>query len=291
MKILINYADDKFRQAQKLCTWTGYKLAKFDKVIEYGPYSVDYDFYNKNKEWFVSNDTKIGRYCLWRPHIIWKTIEKAKMGDYICYCDSGACFIKKIDILIEFMEKHNEDLLCFDIPFLEYQWTKRDVFDYFNLNEDEYLNSNQRCSTYFIFKVTNKTKKMFKEYKVTSEVASHLFTDEISQHSNSNYEGFIENRHNQSVFSLLTKKYKYQSYRDISEFGSKPELYGYTENVIFSVMDHPESNYPQMVILHRCPKFSFINIVKLFARFILPIKLYYKLLFEGQTYKAKLKNK
>lgn len=35
-----------------------------------------------------------------------------------------------------------------------------------------------------------------------------------------NYQTFIEHRHDQSVFSLLSKKYKLQAFRDPSQFGN-----------------------------------------------------------------------
>ena len=50
MKVLINYADSKYKYVQKICSYTGYRKGKFDKVIEYSPKDIDRDFYKANEE-------------------------------------------------------------------------------------------------------------------------------------------------------------------------------------------------------------------------------------------------
>ena len=49
-KILINYANDAFKEAQKLNSKTGRSVGKFDKVIEYSPKDIDrmYRFLKKH---------------------------------------------------------------------------------------------------------------------------------------------------------------------------------------------------------------------------------------------------
>ena len=90
MKILINYADSLWKPAQHFATKMAYKRG-VDKVIEYGPEDISKEFREKNSYAFVQNNKRVGKYGLWRPHIVMDALNQASDGDYIIYCDSGRC--------------------------------------------------------------------------------------------------------------------------------------------------------------------------------------------------------
>ena len=89
----------------------------------------------------------------------------------------------------------------------EYKWTTKQLFDYFGISPDsEDFKSTQLEATQLIFQKTEHTKTLFKEYREVLKFDKKLITDEynnITQH-----QGFVENRHDQSIFSLLTKKWE-----------------------------------------------------------------------------------
>jgi hypothetical protein len=121
MKILINYADEKYKKAQKLNTWTGLHIAKFDKVYSYGPDNIDEDFYNKNKT--ILSQKRGNGLWLWKPYFIYKTLLECRDGDIIFYCDSGSFFIRKIQYLLNSLGK-DQRIWVSDIPLLESCFTK-----------------------------------------------------------------------------------------------------------------------------------------------------------------------
>ena len=152
MIVAINYADTKFRDAQKYNSKTAKKIGHVDKVVEYSPNSIDEDFKNRNKELFIEGDPQIGKYGIWRPIITYDAFNQIKVGDYLIYRDSGTYYINTVRYLIDFMDKKKLEVLVFELPFIEKYWTKRDVFYRLEADKEKYTDSNQRLSTIFILK-------------------------------------------------------------------------------------------------------------------------------------------
>ena len=221
---------------------------------------------------------KGGGYWLWKPYIINKTINLVKEGDFIFYCDSGSYVINDIHILTEFMKKNNLNILCFELPFLECQFTKKELFKIMDCDSDVYKKSNQILASYIIFKVTDFTKKFFKEYLFYATRPNSLI--------DSDYENelkcFLEHRNDQSIFSLLCKKYNIKPYRSISE----PFGYNYNNShFVFKGVEalknckkYTSSTYPRILIGYKTfnslsvfhlIKFAFVNNDFYFALYLI----------------------
>src|SRR6266498_5640911 len=99
MKLLINYANDVFRESQKINSITGKEIGLFDQVISYSPKDIELDFFRKNRKILIQK--KGNGYWLWKPYFIKKTLETLDYGDYLFYSDSGSYFINPITPLID----------------------------------------------------------------------------------------------------------------------------------------------------------------------------------------------
>ena len=193
----------------------------FDNIFIYNEYNLPKD---EKFEELLSHKLVPSRgfgYWCWKPFIILKTLENLKDGDILVYADIG-CHINKegekrfyeyLDIVIE------HKALCFKMQFLESCWTKSDLFNYFGkLNDKNITNSSQRMATICIFEkndinleFVNKWLQVFyDDFSLVDDTPSKL----------PNLDGFIENRHDQSVFSILSKIYDiyaiYSGERDIN---------------------------------------------------------------------------
>jgi hypothetical protein len=246
MKVAINYADANFKKAQTLNTKTAKKKGGFDRVIEYGPHDIDYEFKEKHKEIF--NQKRGGGYWLWKPYIIKKTLQSLEWGDYLFYCDSGAFYINSINKLIDSLEENQLDIMAFENPLIEKQWTKEDCFILMQCVGNEYKNTNQRIATYILFKKTKNVMKFVDEY-LNFCANNKIVTDEQST-LGTNDELFIDHRHDQSVFSLLTKKYNIPAFREPSQYGKRPWEY-FSNNRLYNSKKYMNSNYPSILISYR----------------------------------------
>ena len=129
MIVAVNYANMPYKKAQEYCTRSAY-LYGIDKVYEYGPDDISEDFMLKNKA--ILEKKRGGGYWLWKPYVICETLKKIEYGDYLFYIDSGSYFINNVNSIVECMKRNGDDIISFEIPFIEKQWTKKEIFKYFN---------------------------------------------------------------------------------------------------------------------------------------------------------------
>lgn len=270
MKIVINYADSVYREAQRYNTKTALKVGGANRVIEFSRDSIDKEFLSNNSD--ILNLKRGGGYWLWKPYIIKKALDMCDDGDYIFYVDSGAYFINTMDFLIREMEKCNISLMSFSIPFKELQYSKRDILEFFNVWESRKELGDQRLAGFILLKKCDKTIRFINEFLEIATKDS-LITDSPSLHQPEDV-NFIENRHDQSIFSLLCKKYNIPDFRDPSEYGIYPILYHTKSTWLNDYKPSMDSDYPQILALHRKKKVNLLVRLDAYLRRNIDIETY-----------------
>src|SRR3990172_10896734 len=237
MKILINYADTRFIESQKLNSSTGLNVGGFDRVISYGRKDIDEPFYQQNKS--ILDSRRGAGYWLWKPYIILKALEQSNNDDIIFYCDSGSYFIDSMKPLFKLLE--SQDIISFQLEdfHVEKKWTKRDTFVLIGLDEPKYFDTPQRLGGFQLIRNSPFSLKFYREYLAFAQ-NPQIITDIPNQCGKPNYPEFKDNRDDQSIFSLLTKKYNLPAYRDLSQCG----------NYLIT----PDSVYKQIINLTRDSK-------------------------------------
>lgn len=218
MKILFNYAHLKFYNSQKLNTQTGYEIGGFDKVFEYGKKDIDEEFYNQYKHIL---DQPRGAGCwLWKFYFAKKLLEDISIPEnsYIFYADSGSKFIDSIDKLIDVFERDNLSVMTFRQNHLSYIWTKRDAFILTETDSPEYTHTGARVGGWFLLK-KNDFSREFINQCYNYGVDYRIITDSPSELGVPDYDGFIENRHDEAIITLVSKKFKLFPYRNPSQWG------------------------------------------------------------------------
>ncbi|RDU70706.1 hypothetical protein CQA66_07660 [Helicobacter aurati] len=123
------------------------------------------------------------------------------------YADIGCEFIpKNVPYLLQQLEcLHNNDIVGFHSESTkEKYWTKADVFLHFGvLDNPKFTESPQIKGGVIFMKKSNKTLRIIDEWLQIFYNHFHLVTDSPSR--TANYPEFQENRHDQSIFSLLMK--------------------------------------------------------------------------------------
>jgi hypothetical protein len=229
-KYLINYADLSHTLAQKRNTTSGYDVGGFDEIIEYNRNSIDPVFLESNKTIFDSS--RGAGYWLWKSYIINKTLESMSEEDVLFYSDSGITFINNIDPLIEKLNRSENGILLFELEdyHTNKKWTKRDTFYYMGCDSAEYSDRTQILASYIILRKNNFTVSFIKEWLNFSQ-DSRIITDSPNECGLPNYEEFIDHRHDQSILSLLGRKYQIDTLPDISQYGEG-------RNTMKQIIDH-----------------------------------------------------
>lgn len=241
MKLLINYANHRFIESQRLNSKTGIYIAGFDKVVSYGPADIDLDFKRKNH--IILSNKKGDGYWLWKPYIIVKTLSIIDYGDFLFYSDSGAYFIRSIKPLIDLCSDKGLDIIAFELPYIEKHYTKRDAFILMGCDSYEFTDTRQRSASFILVKKSDFVIKFFNEFLMYAQ-DPRIITDKINQIGKSNYPGFISHRHDQSIFSLLTKKYRLKGFRMPTQLGS------------YFFQEYPDSKYGELIFHSRRGKYS-----------------------------------
>jgi hypothetical protein len=252
IRIAINYADEKYRKQQKLNTKTALKNG-FDKAIEYTPNDLDTTFKEEYKA--ILGQKRGGGLWLWKPYIILKTLDGIKDGDYLFYSDSGSYFIDSIDHLIQIMERDKQEVMAFELPFIEKHWTKRDTFILMGCDKPEFTETNQRLSTFILLKKSNYTVDIINEFLKFAK-DSRILEENDNILGYPNYAGYQGHREDQSIWSLLTKKYNIQVYRDPSDLGSVWSKYiryllSHKGEAYSCLKRYNNSDYPVILIHYR----------------------------------------
>ncbi|WP_272675748.1 hypothetical protein [Providencia sp. PROV146] len=219
-KYFLNYSNKKYNRQRRICTFTAYLFGKFDAIYSCTPKDVNIKFYNENIQ--ILSQERGNGYWLWKPYLILEKLHSMNTGDILMYCDSGCVLIKNPTELIELTEKYNQDIIGFELSLIEHQWSKKELTDYMNSDDDD-LNSPQIITTVFIVKKSEKSMAFFEEFLELSK-NEILLTDkhipEYIQHAD-----YITHRHDQSIFSLLYKKYKLIPFKDPTQYGKYPNRY------------------------------------------------------------------
>ena len=204
--IAISYANEKYKKQLEVNKKSALEIGKVNEYYSYGPKDIDQDFKNKNK--YVLSLPRGNGYWLWKPYFILKTLrEKLNDGDYLIYTDADILYMNSTYTIIEFMKKNNAEMWAVEQPhIIERIYTKRDAFILLCLDSSFYSESPQYMAGIQIYRKSKFTEKFLEDLLYYSS-DKRIITDNPNILGKNNYEGFKENRHDQSVFSLLIKKY------------------------------------------------------------------------------------
>jgi hypothetical protein len=270
MKILINYADEKYKRTQKFNSWTGKHIGKLDKVFSFGPKDIDIDFYNDNKQ--ILNEKRGNGLWLWKPYFILKVMEESQDGDIIFYSDSGAFFIRNIDHLIQTIDLEKK-IWVSDIPLLEVCFTKPSCFQIMKCETNDFKLTNQIQATFFMAINCKETRNFVKKWLTLCCNNDLLSSEEGKKEENNSGKQFVSHREDQSILSLLCKKEEIKAHLDPTHRGKYPEWYKKEEYEYLEPI-HTDK-YSPILFLHKTPD---VNIPSIIKQYLVCLNKKYKVL-------------
>ena len=288
MKTFITYSDNGFVEQRNFAVFMANLVGNFDSVIAYKPEDIDKEFYELNQN--ILSQKKGGGFWLWKPYFIYKTLEKLNNNDFLFYADAGSFFLKNVDILIKELEISNQDIMCFELPLIESQWTKKELFINMNCEDDKFAQTNQIMASFFLIKKNDFSMKFFfffLDYSCDEKNITDVFDNNILQSKE-----FIDHRQDQSIVSLLYKKYNLKPFKDPSQRGKfflayggeiiknvKPNiLYKLKNGRYFRISNH-KSVYSNIIFHYRRGRPLLVYSKYLIKILLYKIGLYNKLIF------------
>lgn len=206
MAHLISFGNSIFEakktRLKKACIDTGW----FSSVTMFGPDDLDNEFKIEFDD--ILKHRRGAGYWIWKAYLIKKTLENLVENDILIYIDAG-CTINpegkvRYDEYIAMLRNSNECIISFQMHLREKDWTVKEIFNHFELDPDGPIaNSGQIIGGILIMKKTPELLKMIDLILETYRADHMLVTDFYSKSPQPAY--FRENRHDQSIFSIIRK--------------------------------------------------------------------------------------
>jgi hypothetical protein len=200
----ISYGNDRYRKARKRIRYEAFRFG-FQDVSVYRPEDLPESFQRKFAD--ILKVPRGGGYWVWKICIIHESLLRMREGEILVYCDSGCTinaggrkrFIEYLDIVLQ----DPSGMLSFGFNHMlkEKCWTIRELYEAIGCAVDE---SPQLVGGILFLRKNVTVMRMIEEARRIIWKNPLLITD----HYNKNQEPhFIDNRHDQSLLSLLRKKY------------------------------------------------------------------------------------
>lgn len=150
-------------------------------------------------------------YWTWKPAIINDMIESSEDGDILIYSDLGNYVNPNGKLMYEHLIRSLERLPLPIIAnqltsnyFCDRRFTKGDVLDYFNVRSSPHIiNTGQYQAGIVFFKKTPETSQFFRSWLDVLHDGLSYFDDSPSIAPS--HTDFVDHRHDQSSFSILSK--------------------------------------------------------------------------------------
>ncbi len=187
-----------------------------DRIRVWTENDLDEDFRMKMKDRLIPGSRGYGYWC-WKPQIVLQLLREMKDGDVLLYADAG-CHLnpKGLPRLMDYFNLAREHgIVAFqartldDPPrhfLVDGDWSKGDLLDFWGARGDLAItDTGQLGGGIFLVCKTSIAQEFFQAFK--SAVVDHFELCDDSPSKSPNLPGFVENRHDQSVLSILGKKF------------------------------------------------------------------------------------
>jgi len=204
--IYCNFSDINYRHHQEQLVNHVLTNKIFDSVMPFTKeWLIDTNFYSENKK--ILDSQRLCGYTLWKPFIILNALNTVSEGDIVVYMDCGDIPLhSNINSHIKDYLSHQDQYFIDTFSLSNRRFTKRDCFVLMNCDSDQYWNDIQMEAGFLAFRKTTSNIDFVSEWLHYCK-NENIITDLPNVCGLDNFADFVDHRHDQSVISLLKKKY------------------------------------------------------------------------------------
>ncbi|MDR1361073.1 MAG: hypothetical protein LBJ18_02060, partial [Rickettsiales bacterium] len=206
---LASFGDSRMKNSAARLISQAAAIDCFDEIYVMDERNLTPEFYDKFKDRLSIHSRGFGYWC-WKPQAIKQVMDIMNDGDILLFCDIG-CHLNEARRnemlnLIERARNSSSGILAFSFSpdYTDGHWSKGDLLDYFGVRGRADITANpQLVGGVFFLRKNQLVVNMLNEWlKVFNDNFS--LSDDTPSVSK-NLDGFVENRHDQSIFSILAK--------------------------------------------------------------------------------------
>jgi len=216
----VTFGDSRLEEAHERIRRQAEKMGVFgDRIRIFNERDLDADFCERMKEHLIPGSRGFGYWC-WKPQVILQVLREMPDGDVLLYADIGSHLnpkglrrlneyrqyaLDKGVVAFQSRALGERAINDFGLHFLpERQWTKMDLLQHFGVADNpDILDSGQVGAGVILVCNNSNVRNLIGQWR--ESFYSHFeFTDD-SPSAIPEMPDFIENRYDQSVFSLICK--------------------------------------------------------------------------------------
>lgn len=255
---LINFADENYHEIQRESSRRALDIGLIDSVHEMSPKDIEDDFIQTHKEIF-KHSRGFGLW-LWKPYFINKLISSLPYDDILIYADAGVSFIRDVKPVIDVLDSANHDMVFFDLPLRDTEWTKAETYKEIGYKPTIY--DRQIDGSFFLLRVSDKTRKIVRQW-LDMCCNEKIISPDVFDGMIKDYPNFQAHREDQSVLSIIVHKNGIETYRDPSDYGEFPFQYK-GKHWTYLPQKYDNSPYPTITVHNRSiPIESYIRTYRL----------------------------
>lgn len=216
-KVFIAYADEKMAYSLQRIGEQAKQLELFDEVVLWTP--KDLPKYVKESE--LMKHSYGGGYWVWKPVIIYETLQRYEEGTVVCYVDAG-CTLRKHDEWSQYFDiMRDKEFLCFHykdcMPEWERfgststkikHWTKKEALHFL----DEYIGTHEYRETNKVMGgilfVKGRNNPIIRDWMEISLNHPEVILDPDLDRLDEEYDFFAQHKHDQPVLTALAYRYR-----------------------------------------------------------------------------------
>lgn len=161
-------------------------------------------------------------YWIWKPLLIQTIFELYPECEGILYCDSGCevNFLGRERLYDYFEIAKKSGMLCFELPFLDIDFTHPTLYREFNFNLD--ATNRQIMATTFVISNNARSREFLSQWSEIMKLENSKFLlgedGPLGFPDRELYPNYRAHRHDQSIFSHLVRSFDFATIREESEW-------------------------------------------------------------------------
>lgn len=224
-KFLITYASGidgsavLFKKWQQECIQLFQKTGVFTEIYACDENVLDINFYNAHEK--ILTQSKGAGYWLWKPYIFKKALEQCDDNSILMYVDSKIFPHASFYDLFDLVNLEPTGILTFGVNECqedERVVTKRDALILMDADKEEYYPKAQRNAAIILVRKCELALKFVNDWfnyccdeRILTDISSTLAPE---------HPQFKVHRHDQSVLSVMCKRYTIPAHRDPTQYGN-----------------------------------------------------------------------
>ncbi len=195
----ITYGDKRFEAAKARIVREAQATGEFDLVTAYGPE----DLTDALRCSAVFSERRGGGLWSWKPDILATEMDKMQTGDIVVYADAGCEIVSGREWRKYWRILQAKEIIAQRIYQVNERWTRRSLAAAFTENPEDWLQHCQFMATVVMMRKTPLTVRIVDDWRRLMMEHPEMVRDVAQDERSGESERFIENRHDQAVFTAL----------------------------------------------------------------------------------------